>query len=89
MEGQTFKGRSQQKRATEANWRKATKFIPLPGEIIIYDVDENHETPRLKVGDGITLVNALPFVSGEGIREIMSADLPTGLSVGDSWLKLL
>jgi len=89
MEGQTLKGRSQQKRATEANWLKATNFVPLAGEIIIYEVDDTHDTPRLKVGDGTTLVNSLPFVSGDGMKEVMSADQPTGLSAGDSWLKLL
>ena len=36
----------------EANWNKATGFIPLDKEIIIYKADENHSIPRIKIGDG-------------------------------------
>lgn len=49
-----------------ANWEKAKNFIPLAGEIIIYDgiVDNGKyiEVPRLKVGDGIRNINDLPFI---------------------------
>jgi len=45
----------------EANWLKATNFTPKKGEIIIYDADEIYEYQRIKIGDGITLVNDLPF----------------------------
>lgn len=45
----------------ESNWIKATNFIPKQGEIIIYDVDDNYSYPRFKIGDGLTLVNDLPF----------------------------
>lgn len=51
-----------QKHETEANWNKATKFIPKVGEVIIYDPDTNHTTSRIKVGDGTTVVANLPFV---------------------------
>lgn len=47
----------------EANWEKATGFIPMQGEIICYDVDENYTYERIKIGDGIQDVNALPFLS--------------------------
>lgn len=61
----------------EANWLKATTFIPMQGEIIIYDieVDENGNTlelpegrttpykdERFKIGDGKKLVEDLPFI---------------------------
>ena len=49
-------GRIQQKADTSANWAKATNFIPLKGEIIIY-TDKN----QFKIGDGTTKVNELPF----------------------------
>jgi hypothetical protein len=49
------------KHDTEANWLKATSFIPLLGEIIVYDIDTTHEHERFKIGDGKTLVNDLPF----------------------------
>lgn len=60
----------------EANWIKATNFIPKQGEIIIYDceIDDNGNTltlpanrttpytyPRFKIGDGIKNVNDLSF----------------------------
>lgn len=54
--------RSQQKIDTESNWKLATNFSPLKGELIIYAPDENNQEPRFKVGDGISNVNDLPFV---------------------------
>lgn len=45
-----------------SNWAKATSFIPQQGEIIVYDIDDTYNYERLKIGDGITNVNALPFV---------------------------
>ena len=45
-----------QKHDTSENWAKAVNFAPLEGEIIVY-TDLN----RLKVGDGETNVNDLPF----------------------------
>lgn len=64
MATKTFKGRIQNKHDTEANWKVATNFKPLAGELIIYDKDNTHSTPRFKVGDGSTLVRDLPFVNG-------------------------
>lgn len=54
-------GRIVNKHDVEANWLKATNFIPMLGEIIIYDADETHDCPRVKVGDGKTVVSLLPF----------------------------
>lgn len=45
---------------TTANWNATINFIPLKGEIIIYQ-DENSPT-RYKIGDGKTDVNNLPFL---------------------------
>ena len=72
-----FKTRVQNKHATEAQWREAINFIPLAGELIIYDIDDTHSSPRFKIGDGIvvwndehteytitgTKINDLPFVN--------------------------
>ena len=57
----TLKTRVQLKHETEANWNKATNFIPLAGEVIIYEPDEYHTQQRVKIGDGITKVNDLAF----------------------------
>lgn len=51
--------RVQNKHDTAANWEKATNFIPLVGEIIIYD-----DLHQIKIGDGETTVNNLPFLIG-------------------------
>lgn len=56
----------------EANWMKATNFIPLQGEIVVYDIEKETDNlpegrtnkysyERLKIGDGISNVNDLPF----------------------------
>jgi hypothetical protein len=56
----------------EANWKKATRFVPKQGELIIYDdryTKSNGEIVivasrvRYKIGDGVTNVNDLPFAS--------------------------
>lgn len=56
-----LKTRLVNKHDIEANWLKATGFIPLDGEIIVYEADETCAYPRFKVGDGATNVNDLPF----------------------------
>lgn len=56
MANKTFQGRIIQKHDTEANWKKATNFVPLKGELIIYD-----DLNKIKIGDGITKVNDLKF----------------------------
>jgi len=54
-------GRIVNKHDVEANWLKATNFIPMLGEIIVYDADDTHPVPRFKSGDGKTVVSLLPF----------------------------
>ncbi len=51
------------KHDTEANWLKAMNFIPKQGELIIYDIDDTYNYERMKIGDGITNVNDLPFTN--------------------------
>ena len=55
-------GRSIQKHDKESNWLLATNFVPKQGEIIVYDIDDTYSYERMKIGDGVTLVSALPFV---------------------------
>lgn len=68
----TIQTRVQHKHDIEANWLLATNFVPLAGEIIIYDPDLDNEDLskrypgiRVKIGDGETPVNSLPFVLDE------------------------
>lgn len=61
MNKKIFKGRFIPKGDIEANWNKAVGFVPLDKEIIIYKPDEAHPAARIKIGDGVTGVQALPF----------------------------
>lgn len=73
------------KHDTTENWNNATGFIPLPGEIIVYDdyevktytVEEYGETvtktaliPNIKIGTGNAYVQDLAFVD-EKTRDIL------------------
>ena len=73
MANKTLNTRIIQKHDIEANWKKATNFIPMKGEVIIYDaglVEEGKpevvDYIRIKIGDGETNVNNLPFFAGAG-----------------------
>lgn len=61
MAEKVINGRIAQKHDTPENWAKATNFIPLKGEIIIYDATAE-SYPKIKVGDGVTTINGLPFI---------------------------
>ena len=54
--------RIQHKHDIEANWNKALNFIPKIGEIIVYDIDENYNYSRFKIGDGVRTINNLEFL---------------------------
>ena len=56
-----FNTRIALKHDIEANWVKATNFIPLKGEMIIYDPDTESPFYRTKIGDGSTKINDLDF----------------------------
>lgn len=64
----TVKTRIQNKIDTSVNWAKATTFVPLKGEIVIYS-----DLNQIKIGDGINKINDLPF----GCVEVI--DLTTGV----------
>ena len=56
MANKEIKTRIQNKNDTSENWAKAVNFVPLKGEIIIYN-----DLRLTKIGDGVTKVNDLPF----------------------------
>ena len=62
--------RVKHKHDTAANWLQ-TSFIPLSGEFIIYDPDEAHIEPRLKIGDGTSNINDLPFLTDHIAAELL------------------
>lgn len=61
----TVKSRIIHKHDTAANWLKGASFVPKQGEIIVYDIDADHDYERFKIGDGKTAVNSLPFAGGD------------------------
>lgn len=65
-----IKGRFVQKHDTEANWNLAINFIPMQGEIIIYDKDATYDYERFKIGDGINIVSDLEFATYKSIPEL-------------------
>lgn len=56
----------------EANWNKATTFVPKQGEIIIYDIDSNNSYERFKLGDGVTTAIELPFYQEQELNDILN-----------------
>jgi hypothetical protein len=68
------KARTVHKHKTEKEWyldvyvaegsttKRNNPFIPLDGELIIFDPDENNPKKRFKFGDGVHNVIELPFV---------------------------
>lgn len=70
MANKTFQGRIVQKHDTKANWEKATNFIPLKGEIILYD-----DLNEIKIGDGTTKINDLDFFASAIIKKWTGADV--------------
>lgn len=64
----TVKTRIQNKIDTSSNWAKATTFVPLKGEIIIYS-----DLAKIKIGDGTTTVGSLPFANAEQASSATSA----------------
>lgn len=61
MAEKTLKSRVLMKNDTAENWAKAENFIPKKGEIIVY----NNKPQMIKVGDGSTNVNDLPFIAAD------------------------
>lgn len=71
------------KRDTTANWNNARGFIPLEGELIVYNdyatirkiVNGNEQdvvVPAIKIGDGRAYVQDLPFVNDELRNQILN-----------------
>lgn len=52
-----YNSRIVMKHDTKAHWDLAVNFIPLAGEIIVYD-----DLKKIKVGDGVTKINSLKFI---------------------------
>ena len=85
MAEKTLKTRIQIKGDTAENWAKATNFIPLKNEPILYT-----DLGKIKYGDGVTNVNSLPFAFAD-ILPISESDNGKFLRVVDgapAWQKV-
>lgn len=82
-----MKERIQIKHDLEENWEKAVNFVPLAGEMIIYDgiVEDGKyiKMPRFKLGDGTTKVNDLPFISFQPENKLKSHAVDNVLIIGE------
>ena len=70
MSNKELKTRIQMKNDTAENWATASTngFIPKLGELIFYkEQDAVGYSFKMKVGDAVRTVDALPFLSGESI----------------------
>ena len=79
----TVNTRIKLKRDTTANWNAARGFRPLAGEVIIYTDYQSYSTeeygetvtkyiPGIKIGDGSTYVQDLPFVDKDLRDKLMA-----------------
>lgn len=60
--------RIQQKYDLEENY--SSSFTPLAGELIVLKNDDEHNYPRLKIGDGVSSIDRLGVVNGIEKKEI-------------------
>lgn len=82
MSEKTLNSRIIHKHDVEANWLKATGFIPKQGELIVYDIDSTHNYERFKIGDGKTTVSALPFAD-DAVKSVIAAHNNSGTAHSD------
>lgn len=80
MADKVFNGRIIHKNDIEENWEKAINFIPKKSELIIYNPDNTHAQARVKVGDGVTKVNDLPFIVDD-VKPVTTVNGKTGASI--------
>lgn len=77
--------RIQHKHDVESKWQ-SSQLIPLIGEFIVYDIDEQHSVPRLKIGDGKTVVNDLPFIETQTPTVTPTEDIDSTKVIHNSML---
>jgi len=68
---------------TQSNWESVTDFIPKIGESVIYDIDDEHNYERIKIGDGVTNINDLPFFEDTIKDKIVIEALANAKSSGE------
>ena len=69
----TLKTRIVHKHASEAEW-SSSSLIPMQGELIIYDADNNYTYGRFKIGDGVHTVAELPFTTDAIMAQMIATE---------------
>lgn len=75
----TLKTRIQHKYNTPAKWAEDTSFVPLKGEICVFN-NGTGVKPEMKIGDGTTTLASLPFLKAGGDMAI-SRSLTSGTKI--------
>ena len=66
-----MKARISQLHKTAFEWQQYSRWIPEPGELVIYDPDAQCSYSRIKVGDGVHTLSELDFFIDSAILEIL------------------
>jgi hypothetical protein len=72
MENPNMRARICQLHKTEAEWNKLPDFVPLCGELIVFDQDRQHRYSRVKIGDGATKLQKLSFLIDPAIDDFLA-----------------
>ena len=73
MSDTSMKARICQLHKTESEWNKLSDFVPLQGELIIFDPDRQHRYARIKIGDGKSKLQSLSFLIDPAIDEFLES----------------
>lgn len=85
-----MKARVSQLHKTETDWQiliqnyqdQNKEFVPQPGEIIVYDPDENYNYARIKIGDGQTPLQDLAFVIDSVLVALLQDTVSKNIDAG-------
>ncbi len=77
-----MKARVSQLHKTEAEWSLLRDFVPLQGELIIFGPDEHYNYSRLKIGNGVSKLNDLPFFIDYSINDFLENNFNKILDAG-------
>lgn len=83
MASRTYKAHFQTPRDTVDNWEQNNPVL-LEGEVVIvYGMGNDKSVTRLKIGDGVSAFNDLPYYSDETRISVLSKGIPNGVATLD------
>lgn len=72
MRDSNMRARISQLHRTAAEWNKLPDFVPMQSELIVYDPDSQYSYARIKVGDGVTKLQKLPFIVDSAMSDFIT-----------------